>query len=139
MYQTIVAPIDISEQAMSERIIQSALFHLQHSDCQVHLLMVAPAKASDEQLENLSVELMAFTTQQIGKEDGQQDSFKMLVKRGSPSEVILDYATEVNADLIILGRHRSAENLLGRPALGSTTVKVSSQASADVCIIKNIH
>ncbi|TXR54443.1 universal stress protein [Reinekea thalattae] len=138
MYQTIVAPVDISEKEMSEKILQMALFHLQHSHCQVHLLMVTPATASDEEVEKLSVALMAFTTEHIDKQDGKKDSLKMIIKKGAPSDQILSYATEVKADLIILGRHRTAANVLGRPALGSTTVKVSSQASADICIVKNI-
>jgi universal stress protein F len=138
MYKTIVAPVDINEVPMSERILTKALFHLQHSDCTIHLLAIAPVNASNEQVDKLSIELMDFAAAHLTAHEEKEDRIKLSVKKGTPAEQILQYAKEVSADLIILGRHRSAENLLGRPALGSTTVKVSSQAEADINIIKKL-
>lgn len=139
MYKTIVAPVDVSEVPMSERILAKALFHLQHSDCIVHLLTIAPATTSDEDVDRLSIELMGFTASHIAAHEGKEDRIKLVVKKGSPADQTLEYSRKVNADLIIMGRHRSASNLLERPALGSTTVKVSSQTDADICIIKKVE
>lgn len=137
MYKTIVAPVDVSLVPISERILSKALFHLEHSDCVVHLMTIAPANASEEDTDKLSIDLMGFTASHIAAHEGQEDRLKLVVKKGTPADQILSYSNEVSADLIILGRHRSNENMLGRPALGSTTVMVSSQAEADICIIKH--
>ncbi|TCS40364.1 nucleotide-binding universal stress UspA family protein [Reinekea marinisedimentorum] len=139
MYKTIVAPVDISEVPMSERILAKALFHLQYSDCIVHLLAIAPESTGAEQTDELSIALMGFVAEHIAAHAGKEDHVKLVVKKGAPADQILAYSREVNADLIILGRHRTAGSQLGRPALGSTTVKVSSQAEADISIIKKVE
>ena len=138
MFNTIVAPVDISEIPMSEKILTTALFYLQHSDCIVHLITIAPANATEEEVEALTIGLMDFSASHISAHEDKKNHLKLMVLKGSPADQILEHSESIDADLIILGRHRTTGNLMDRQPLGSTTVKVSSQAKADVCIMKKI-
>ncbi len=136
MYSVVVAPIDVSATKISERILAKALFHLQYSQCTIHLLVVAPANADESVIDQLSGELMQFAEEHIAAHEGR---IHLAVKSGLPSDEILAFSKQVHADLIIMGSHRIASNLLGRSTLGSTTAKIASQTNCDVCIIKAVE
>lgn len=132
MYRNIVAPIDVSVPEISEQIFARALFHLKHSDCQVHLLSIAAAGASEAQLDELIGKLMEFAEQHSSEHQGQ---VHLHTVAGQPSEKIIQFSEKQNADLILIGSHRQS-SLLGRAALGSTAAKVATQSPCDVCIVK---
>ena len=135
MYTLIVASIDLKALEVSERILTRALFHLNNSQCEVYLLTVAPASANENSLDESRGQLMAFAEQHISAHEGR---IHLEVTQGQPSEGILTFAKLKKADCIIIGAHRGGSQL-GLTPLGSTAAKVASQASADVCIVKNTH
>jgi nucleotide-binding universal stress UspA family protein len=132
MYKLIVAPIDLKVPEVSERILTRALFHLEHSQCQVYLLSVAAPSADESSLDETRSELMTFAEDHISAHEGR---IHLHVSKGQPSEGILTFAKDKSADCIIMGAHQGGSQL-GLSSLGSTAAKVAAQAQADVCIVK---
>lgn len=132
MYRSIVAPIDVSVPEISAQIFARALFHLKHSDCQVHLLSIAAPGANETQLDELTSQLMEFAEQHCSQ---HEDRVHLHTLAGQPSEKIIEFSEKNKADLVLIGSHRQS-SLLGRAALGSTAAKVATQSPCDVCIVK---
>jgi nucleotide-binding universal stress UspA family protein len=61
-------------------------------------------------------------------------SCKTLIKYGKPGDVIVDTATEIGADLIIVGVHK--HSALKRRLLGATADKVVDNATCSVLVVK---
>jgi nucleotide-binding universal stress UspA family protein len=61
-------------------------------------------------------------------------SCKTLIKYGKPGDVIVDTATEIGADLIIVGVHK--HSALKRRLLGATADKVVDNTTCSVLVVK---
>ncbi|MEP7236978.1 MAG: universal stress protein [Ferruginibacter sp.] len=79
-------------------------------------------------LKNTSLDFLEKTKQHLG-----DDSIKVLVKEGSIAETILEAATALNADIIVMGSHsrRWLENIL----MGSITEYVLHHTTIPLFII----
>lgn len=125
MFETVVIATDGSESA--HRAIRTALDVASRFDASVHALYVvdtteistSPAEIRDEidtAIETVGEEALTFVESEAEKTVGNVTT---AVKRGSPATEIIDYADEVDADVIAMGtrgRHGEHAFLLGSVA-----------------------
>ncbi|MFC6732708.1 MULTISPECIES: universal stress protein [unclassified Haladaptatus] len=136
MYKTILVPTDGSEPAA--RAVEQGLELAAQNDSTLHTMFVVdtrrygdPALSSIElimtQMEDIGTELIADVERQA------TDSGLSVVTRvchGVPHEEIVDYAAEIDADLIVLGSHgRTGSN---RIPIGSVAERVVRSADRPV-------
>lgn len=134
MYQHILAAIDVSVPALSQRLLQKSLLHLQYSSAKLTLLSVAPAKADDMAQSMLSSELSRLVTLHLGE---FQDRVSIEIRHGLPSAEVIAASERLHCDLVLIGRHRGGPSQLGRATLGSTAAKIATQVSCDLCIVRS--
>ncbi|MEY7847785.1 universal stress protein [Natrarchaeobius sp. A-rgal3] len=65
--------------------------------------------------------------------DGRQVEVSGAVRRGRPASTIVDYASEIDADLIVVGR--TGESRTAAALLGSTADRVVRTASVPVIVV----
>lgn len=139
MYSHVLLPTDGSEAATGAA--DEAFAVATNNDAALHVLFVVDETAGplnvrggDERFEQAEaegeeiVDELTEQAEQAGVEDVVQS-----VQRGTPYEVILDYADE-NADLIIMGTH--GRSGLDRQLLGSVTEKVVRRANPSVLTVR---
>ena len=149
MYDTILIATDGSRGA--ERAIGHGLDLAQSCGAAVYALSVidvadllgvdvfgdrADFEAAVEPLEEAAsraVEAVEEHARELG-EHGDDVEVVTVVRQGSPYETILEYADEVDADLIVLGTH--GRRGLSRALLGSTTERVVRTADVPVLAVR---
>ncbi|MBB6645579.1 universal stress protein [Halobellus ruber] len=138
MYETILVPIDGSDQA------QAALDHAvalaeEHSST-VNLLYVADTNRDSltvqggEVVDALEQEGNRIVSEAVEGLDAGVDVVDTVLT-GDPVETILDYADSVDADLVVMGTH--GRRGLDRYLLGSTTERVVRLSSTPVLTIRS--
>jgi nucleotide-binding universal stress UspA family protein len=86
-------------------------------------------------LEKMRSRLETFCAEELGdEEDMSAHVSRLLVKEGLPGEVIVDQASEIDADLIVVGTHRGVGGLT-RMLLGSTARYVTQHAGCPVLVV----
>lgn len=145
MYQTIISAIDGSEQSIEAA--KEAIELGAENDSTVHFLFVIekhptftkvglsglgdPAK-SDEYREYASEKLAEVES--LAAERGVDTSGT--TQEGAPHEKIIDYATDQNADLIVLGARGEGSESIQERILGSTTERVARGAPMSVLVAR---
>jgi nucleotide-binding universal stress UspA family protein len=141
MYSTILVPIDGSDGA--ENAVNRALEFARAFDADVHLLYVVdtgsePTGLGDQQRDEL---------RQPSEKQGRQATAQArdratelgleatrAVEEGLPSQVVLEYADDHGAELIVMGTHgRTGPDLV---RLGSTTERVITRADVPVVAVR---
>jgi nucleotide-binding universal stress UspA family protein len=137
MYETILVPTDGSagsRAALDEAVSLAAAF-----DATVHSLYVADTSAAQpetgyvdivESFERIGEETTAEAVERA--EAGGVEAVGA-VRTGLPHRTILDYAEEVDADLVVMGTH--GRTGLERYLLGSVTEKVVRMAEVPVLTV----
>jgi nucleotide-binding universal stress UspA family protein len=137
MYDRILVPLDGSD--ASTAVLRHAVSIATDTDATVHILTVVEPERSPlafgvEEVGQLSTaveDLLASV--QTGFETGDVP-FDIEVRRGeSPHEVILDYADEIEVDMIVLGR-RGASSLPDR-IFGSTVDRIARLSTVPVFLV----
>lgn len=125
MYDRILIPTDGSESA--ERAVEEGLRLAEVHDATVHVIyVVEPVPAGDYGMEGILDALRAEgekATESVAERARERGLTVVTdVLPGSAYSVILDYATENDVDLIVMGTH--GRTGLDRYLLGSVTEKV---------------
>ncbi|WP_128478015.1 universal stress protein [Halorussus pelagicus] len=141
MYDTVVVPTDGSDHA--ERAAEHAFDLARRFDAAVHLVNVVDVQSEGglfsaggvdeafiEQLEDRARE----TISDLEALADSDDDVRTAVVHGKPSEGILDYAEESNADLVFMGTH--GRTGLNRYVTGSVTERVLRLADVPVFTVQ---
>lgn len=145
MYKTILVPIDVSEDDLTELVISHVNELQKISGASVHFLAVtAPISTyfrygrtmiptdfpdDEKQAEAMAKELK----QKIKLFSIPEDKIHSYSSIGSVKDCILDTAEKINADLIILGSRRPS---MSTYLLGSNAASVVRYAKTSVMIIR---
>lgn len=142
MYETILVPTDGSDE--SRETIGHALTIADQNDATVHGLYVIDtritAAASEETRPELERTLEAegeLAVQSVADEATDRGlESETVIRNGTPSKAILDYATDTDADLIVIGTTgKSAREKV--TSLGSVSERVVDNASIPVLVVRN--
>ncbi|KLN97355.1 universal stress protein [Moellerella wisconsensis] len=145
MYNTILVPVDISENVLTDNALKHALYLAKMSNAKIHLFHAIPdisrfsmsysyhydllssfAKKAIERSEEQLKELI----QQI---DYPQELLSSSVAFGSPRDKVLSAAQEINADLIVIGSRRPN---ISTHLLGSNASGIVSYAKISVLVVR---
>jgi len=136
VYDTILVPTDGSEHA--DRAAEHALALAAAFDAEVHVLAVADVRAAaglfsaggvdSEFVERIEARAREHATA-TGDLAGDR-AVETAVRRGDPSDVILEYAADVDADLLAMGTH--GRSGVDRALAGSVTEHVLRRADIPV-------
>ena len=137
MYETILVPTDGSSQ--SDAALDHAVTLARHHDATIHILYVADTNRDSltaqggEVVDALELEGDRITSEAVERVEPGVDVVDT-VEAGDPVETILDYATSVGADLVVMGTH--GRRGLDRYLLGSTTERVVRLSSIPVLTLR---
>ncbi|WP_207586935.1 universal stress protein [Halomontanus rarus] len=147
MYETILVAIDDSEPASAA--LEHAVDLADAVGAQLHVLSVVEPSSQlrfgvrevDElndavgELVDDVVAAVAGLEAADGSEGGDTDDLEVHpeIRRGRPSEIVLEYAEEIDADLLLVGQQ--GESDLSEKLLGSTTDRIARQSSVPVTIV----
>ena len=137
MYETILVPTDGSSQ--SDAALDHAVTLARHHDATIHILYVADTNRDSltaqggKVVDALELEGDRITSEAVERVEPGVDVVDT-VEAGDPVETILDYATSVGADLVVMGTH--GRRGLDRYLLGSTTERVVRLSSIPVLTVR---
>ncbi|MFB6094202.1 MAG: universal stress protein [Halanaeroarchaeum sp.] len=137
MYDDILVPTDGG--ADVDRIVDHALEIAAPRDATVHALYVVDTRSfitlADDTVEDVVTELTAegeAATSAVTDRAREADlAATGEVRRGNPTEVILDYLFETDVDLVVMGHHDDDQ----RAMFGSVTEQVVSETTAPVLTV----
>jgi nucleotide-binding universal stress UspA family protein len=141
MYDTLVVPTDGSDHA--ERAAEHALSVARLFDATVHLINVVnvqdagglfSAGGVDEEFIGRLEDEARETISEVETLAESDDDVRTAVVRGKPSDGILDYADENDADLVFMGTH--GRTGLNRYVTGSVTERVVRLADVPVFTVR---
>ncbi|MGL5953521.1 Universal stress protein F [Providencia rustigianii] len=145
MYKKILVPIDLLEDDLNEKIISHVESLAKLGTPEIHFLSVLPSvelffgievailpeshKNSAERA-TLAMKALEEVLKDIKIAD-KQISCKISI--GSAKDEILDYAQEINADLIVVGSHHPSTSTY---LLGSTASAIVRHAKTSVFVVR---
>ncbi|KEY59106.1 universal stress protein [Serratia sp. DD3] len=142
MYKTILVPIDIAEDVLTEHALKNVEYLAKMSGAQVHFFHALPdasafvtaysfgIKEFENQAEVKAVEGLKKIMEQI---DLPQDRLAYTISFGSPRDEVLLLAEEIGADLIVIGSRRpSVKTYL----LGSNAAAIVRHAKISVMVVR---
>lgn len=140
MYKTILVPVDLSDMQASEKAVSRAVEMVKLANGSLHLLNVRsivpmtymefmPATFEDEQQNACEEKLAAFA--KTIPLDQSKVSFKVLM--GSIYHEVLEEATHIKADLIVVGSHHPT---MSTYFLGSNASTIVRHAHCSVLVVR---
>lgn len=142
MYESILVPVDILEEALTNKVIKHIEYLAKLSNAKVrfcHVLPVAAAiiNAYSFGFEEFKDKAAAQADEQLAKlVDGldlPKESLSTSIVFGNPRDEILNLAEEIKADLIIIGSRRPN---ITTHLLGSNAAGVVRYAKTSVLVIR---
>lgn len=140
MYEHVLLPIDGSETAANAA--NEAFGVATNNTATLHILFVVDVtsgplnvRGGDERFDQVEAdgeEIVNETMEQA--EQAGVENVITSVKRGTPDEMIRDYAENNNIDLIVMGTH--GRSGLDRHLIGSVAEKVVRQANPSVLTVR---
>jgi nucleotide-binding universal stress UspA family protein len=151
--KTILVPTDFSEHA--QRAFEKACDLARQLGAKLHLLHVQTGSAlriavkeglidgcsTDEELQKAVAELTEQRFSQVlAGVDCSQVSIEQVCRRGEPGAVIAAYATEIGADLVVVGR-RGAGLLqdMREAVIGSVAESAIRKSPCPVLVVRREH
>ena len=134
MYQTIVVPIDIAQLSRASQMLEAARMLLSQGGkiaC-LNVVQDIPGYVEMAISSDLTPRLSSQAKEEIKKvlsENGIEASVE--VRSGHPSQTILAFAEEIDADLVVVGSHKPG---LEDFFLGSTASRVVRHAKCHVLV-----
>ncbi|MES9937435.1 MAG: universal stress protein [Sedimenticola sp.] len=142
MFTKILMPIDLQETDLATRAVQTAIDEARKHSAEIYVLTVIPDfglplvasffpdDAIKDAMKSVARELKKYIKANIPDDITAHP----LIADGSPSEIILNQAKKLKADLIIIPSHAQS---IGQVFLGSCAAKVVERAHCSVMVIKN--
>ena len=142
MYKNILVPVDLNDKGFSDKAVELAVSYAKHDNAQVHLLNVLPGihmsmvanyfpkDAAHQMKVDVKKKLKDFAATHIN----DKVSYKTYIAEGKPYKCILEYATKVGAELIIMPSHKRSK--VGKVILGSIANKVVQNSPVNVLVVK---
>ena len=127
MYKTIIMPVDVFEMALSDKAVRHAEF-LAQQDGVIHLLHVLPGSASFTMSrftadlrrfeEHLQHEAETRLQTMVSHFSIDPSRIKLHVRFGSVRDMVNELASEINADVVVIGSRNPSisTHLLGSNA-----------------------
>ncbi|GAB3019594.1 universal stress protein [Natronobiforma cellulositropha] len=136
MYDTILVAIDDSETAAAA--LAHAIDLARSVEATVSVLSVVdsganPLRFGVDEVDDLNRTVTETVAGVVDAYDGNGPAFDVEIRRGRPDTVILEYAAEIGAETIVLGRH--GDQTLPEAILGSTADRVTRLASVPVTVV----
>jgi len=133
---SILVPTDGSD--VADQAFQKALAFADRLDAAVHVLSVVDTTGNPLEFGVAEVDELNQTSQRLVDEivdahDDRDIEVHGAIRRGRPADSILDYATENDVDLILVGR--TGRGRVADVLLGSTADRVVRQASVPVIVV----
>ncbi|MCW7760313.1 universal stress protein [Photorhabdus luminescens] len=137
MYKTILVPVDISEDELTSKAVKHALSLAKKTGAKLHILHVLPISSAivnayslgyDEIKDKATIKAEDDLKTLIDTIDFPDDKLSYSIAFGSPRDEITAAATEINADLIVIGSRRPnmTTHLLGSNASGVVKYSTTS-------------
>jgi nucleotide-binding universal stress UspA family protein len=126
----IVVALDLADtESGGYALDQATRIALRIPESQVHVLHVSKDAANHETLGLLRL----YTSEKVARlADGQRQSLSVHVRAGDAARVIAGFASDLSADLVIVGTHKSPR--LRALVVGSTAEQVMAQTSCPVLV-----
>jgi universal stress protein F len=140
MYRSIVVPIDLAEPEISRHAIDRAVALAKLSDGRITLVNVVPIMpvmmldtvpvSYETEVAEKSRVAMEELTRSVGLPPERVSS---VVRIGGVYHEVLEVATEIGADLIVVGSHRPA---MATYLLGSNATAIVRHATSSVLVVR---
>jgi len=138
MYDDILVPTDGGTSV--DRIVDHALDIAERRDARVHALYVVDTRSfltlDDDTVDEVVAELTAEGERATAAVTERADTAGLAataeVRRGNPSEAILDYLFETDVDLVTMGHHDEGDQ---RTMLGSVADQIVSKSTVPVLTV----
>ncbi|KAA1181326.1 universal stress protein [Photorhabdus heterorhabditis] len=129
MYNTILVPVDISEDELTSKAVKHALSLAKETGAKLHILHVLPVSSAivnayslgyEEIKDKATVKAENDLKMLLDTIDFPDERLSYSIAFGSPRDEIVEAATEISADLIVIGSRRPniSTHLLGSNAAG---------------------
>ncbi|MGM5629770.1 universal stress protein [Apibacter raozihei] len=140
--KSMIVPVDFSES--TDHILEEAVYYAKATQSKIYLLHVASldlgfviGDIGFQYLPELEEAGMKDETQQLvtyeKKLKGEGVEVEIIIKQGTPAEVILSETTQRNADLIVMGSH--GRGVIMEAILGSVSKDVIKKSEVPVLIV----
>lgn len=142
MYKTILVPVDIAEDVLTEHALEHVVYLAKMSGAKVHFFHALPdasafvtaysfgIKEFENQAEVKAVEGLKKIMAEI---DLPLENLSYTISFGSPRDEVLQLAEEIGADLIVIGSRRpSVKTYL----LGSNAAAIVRHAKISVMVVR---
>ena len=145
MYNTILVPIDISEDVLTSNALKHAVYLAKINDATIHLFHAIPDVSRFAMSYSYHYDLLSsFAKKAIERTEEQMaeiiktidypaDKISSSVVFGSPRDKVLSVAEEINADLIVIGSRRPN---ISTHLLGSNASGIVSYAKMSVLVVR---
>lgn len=136
MYETILVAIDGSES--SRRALSHAIRVGKRDDATLHVLTVVETRANPMkfgvlEVDELNRSLSGMVEDILEEYDDAGIEIVGEVRRGNPADVVLNYAEEIDADLLVVGQ-RGADSI-ETTILGSTADRLARSTTIPLVIV----
>lgn len=142
MYKTIIMPVDVFEMALSDKAVRHAEF-LAQQDGVIHLLHVLPGSASVTMSrftadlrrfeEHLQHEAETRLQTMVSHFSIDPSRIKLHVRFGSVRDMVNELASEINADVVVIGSRNPS---ISTHLLGSNASSVIRHAHIPVMVVR---
>lgn len=139
MYQDILVPVDMSDESTWRKPLEAAIALARQFGSRLHVMTVVPSIKSplvgsffpedyeQKMHEHANQELHAFVAQHVPSELAVQT----IVAAGTVYEEVINYAQQLNCDLIVMGRSSSSKTSF---LLGPNAARVMRHANTSVLV-----
>ncbi|HGK6464396.1 universal stress protein UspG [Klebsiella pneumoniae] len=142
MYKTIIMPVDVFEMALSDKAVRHAEF-LAQQDGVIHLLHVLPGSANFTMSrftadlrrfeEHLQHEAETRLQTMVSHFSIDPSRIKLHVRFGSVRDMVNELASEINADVVVIGSRNPS---ISTHLLGSNASSVIRHAHIPVMVVR---
>ncbi|ATG17658.1 universal stress protein [Providencia alcalifaciens] len=149
MYKTILVPVDISEDTLTEKALKQAIHLAKMDNAKIHLFHSVPdvsrfsmsysyhydllSSFTKKAVERSEEQLVELVNRIVKEMDFPADRISYKVEFGSPREKVLDEAEKVQADLIVVGSRNPS---ISTHLLGSNASGIVSYAKISVLVVR---
>ncbi|MGG4607606.1 universal stress protein [Providencia sp. Me31A] len=145
MYKTILVPVDISEDVLTDKALKHAIYLAKISDAKIHLYHSVPDVSRFSMSYSYHYDLLSSFAKKaverseeqlkeiIEKIDYPSDKISYKVDFGSPRDKVLAEAENIEADLIVIGSRNPS---ISTHLLGSNASGIVSYAKISVLVVR---